>query len=34
MESGPRDGMDYMDRQAATTKRQIDIFYIEIEIEI
>ena len=34
MESGPRDGMDYLDRQAATTKRQIDILYIEIEIEI
>ena len=34
MESGLRDGMDYMDRQAATTKRQIGIFYIEIEIEI
>ena len=26
--------MDYLDRQAATTKRQIDIFYIEIDLEI
>ena len=34
MESGPWDGMDYMDRQAATTKRQIDILYIEIGIAI
>ena len=34
MESGPRDGIDYLDRQAATTKKQIDILYIEREIEI
>ena len=34
MESEPSDGMDYMDRQAATTKKQIDILYIEVGIAI